>query len=404
MRHHSAIPRTLYLIAYLAFLGVSCVNGQETTEESAGPLTWRIQQLHRDNNEGLAVGDIDGDGRQDITAGEFWYRAPEFRQYPLRELMPFGVDYLQNNSEHLVDMDGDGDLDVLSGAFTLTVLNWFENPGSGNYDVDAWPVHQLIDTGTSQNEATFLHDIDGDGTPEFIEDSWNKANPMQIIRLVRGADGTVAATKHVVSTSGNGHGMGFGDLSGDGRQDIVFQAGWYEQPEDGAFSGRWKYHPDFELPHASCPVLIVDLNGDDRNDIIWSDGHGYGLYWHEQLERQADGTTAWKQHLIDDQFSQGHALAWADIDNDDQPELITGKRYFAHSGKDSGARDNMTIQYYDWLPEREVWTKHIISDAPTGKGPGIGLQIRVTDLDGNNWQDIIVPGKSGTHILWNEGK
>ena len=56
-------------------------------------------------------------------------------------------------------------------------MDRFENPGAGNYDVEAWPVHQLVDTGTGHNEAMFLHDVDGDGTPEFIENSWNTKNP-----------------------------------------------------------------------------------------------------------------------------------------------------------------------------------------------------------------------------------
>ncbi|MBC9868824.1 MAG: VCBS repeat-containing protein [Opitutae bacterium] len=367
-------------------------------------LKWRVQQLHQDNNEGLAVGDINGDGKLDITSGDFWYQAPDFVQRPLRKVSPFRDDYMQNCSEHLYDLDGDGDLDVLSGGFTLPNVDWFENPGAGNYDKGLWPVHQLVDTGVSQNEASFLHDIDGDGTPEFMENSYNAKNPMQIFRLVRGDYGKVSAEKHVVSHSGNGHGMGLGDVNGDGKQDIVFQAGWYEQPSAGPFSGPWKYHHDFDLPHASCPILILDLNNDGRNDLVWGDGHNYGLYWYEQLEPQSDGATTWRQRLIDKQFSQGHALAWEDVDNDGQPELITGKRYYAHSGRDPGANDEITIQYYDWNPERGTWTKHLISQAPAGKGPGIGLQIRVHDLDDNGWKDIIVPGKSGTHIIWNNGK
>ena len=150
--------------------------------------------------------------------------------------------------------------------------------------------------------------------------------------------------------------------------------------------------------------MIVDLNHDGRNDLIWADGHSYGLYWHEQLAPQADGTTTWRQHMIDKKFSQGHALAWDDVDNDGQPELITGKRYYAHSGRDAGAQDDITVQFYDWNPTNQAWTKRLISTATAGEGPGIGLQIRVADLDNNGWKDLILPGKSGTHIIWNDGK
>jgi hypothetical protein len=58
------------------------------------------------------------------------------------------------------------------------------------------------------------------------------------------------------------------------------------------------------------------------------------------------------------------------------------------------------VLFYDWIPETGTWAKHLISTAPAGKG----LQIRARDVDGNGWKDIIVPGNSGTHIIWNGGK
>ena len=96
----------------LAAFAATLAAQQKGKKPMPATLKWRVQQLHKDNNEGCAVGDINGDGKLDVTAGEFWYAAPEFKPQPVRKLMPFGTDYVQNSSEHLHDMDGDGDLDI----------------------------------------------------------------------------------------------------------------------------------------------------------------------------------------------------------------------------------------------------------------------------------------------------
>ncbi|MDF1815175.1 MAG: VCBS repeat-containing protein [Verrucomicrobiales bacterium] len=389
-------------ILIITFLSGVTIFAQKKAKKAPKALQWKVQQLHKDNNEGIAVGDIDGDGKLDISSGEYWYQNPDFKKRKVRTILPFGKDYMQNNSEHLYDIDGDGDLDIVAGAFTLPIVNWFENPGKDYDSVDSWQIHELIDTGTKNNEATFLEDIDGDGTPEWLENQWKPTNPMEAYRFAKDESGKPILTAHRIGEI-NGHGQGLGDINGDGLKDIVFMQGWFEQPKDGAFSGPWKHHTDFVLPHASCPILVLDVDSDGDNDLIWGDGHNYGLYWQEQLAPGADGTTTWKQHLIDKKFSQVHALAWDDIDNDGAPELITGKRYYAHSGNDKGAQDPNTVHYYDLDKENLTWTKKAIASGEAGQGPGIGLQIRIADLDDNGWKDVIVPGKSGTHILWNYG-
>ena len=179
--------------------------------------------------------------------------------------------------------------------------------------------------------------------------------------------------------------------------------GWYERPAKNPFGQPWKWHKDFTLPHASCPILLLDLNKDGRNDLVWGDGHNYGLYWHEQLEPKNDGTTVWKHHLIDNKISQLHALAWDDMNKDGQPEIITGKRYYAHSGRDKGAEDEIVIASYQ--PSLSADGKVSFKKQVLHVGQaGTGLYIRTADLDEDGWKEIIVPGKSGTHILWNKGK
>lgn len=368
---------------------------------SAAPR-FEVQLLNQDNIESCAVGDLDKDGDLDIVAGEHYFLNPEWEPIKFRSIEPFGKDYMQDNGDFLYDVNGDGLLDVIAGQFTLSSVLWFENPGeNGLITEDSWTQRELVETGFKHNEMIFLRDMDGDKIPEYVANSWNAKNPMLIWKF-KGKKGNQGMSKHIVSESGNGHGQGFGDINGDGHEDIVFMQGWYERPAKNALGQSWKWHKDFTLPHASCPILVKDLNGDGRNDLIWGDGHNYGLYWHEQLKPRADGTTAWKHHLIDKKISQLHALAWEDLNNDGKPEIITGKRYYAHSGKDRGAEDEIVIaSFQPGMDEngKVSFKKEVLH---TGQA-GTGLYIQIADLNEDGNKEIIVPGKSGTHILWNKG-
>lgn len=369
---------------------------------ASAALRFEAQLLNKDNIESCAVGDLDKDGDLDIVAGEHYFLNPEWEPIKFRSIEPFGKDYMQANGDYLYDVNGDGLLDVIAGQFTLSSVLWFENPGeNGLITEDSWTQRELVETGFKHNEMIFLRDMDGDKIPEYVANSWNAKNPMLIWKF-KGKKGTQGMSKHVVSESGNGHGQGFGDINGDGHEDIVFMQGWYERPAKNALGQSWEWHKDFTLPHASCPILVKDLNRDGRNDMIWGDGHNYGLYWHEQLEPRADGTTVWKHHLIDKKISQLHALAWEDLNNDGKLEIITGKRYYAHSGKDRGAEDEIIIASFQPSMDENGKVSFKKEVLHTGQA-GTGLYIQIADLNEDGKKEIIVPGKSGTHILWNKG-
>ena len=94
-------------------------------------------------------------------------------------------------------------------------------------------------------------------------------------------------------------------------------------------------------------------------------------------------------------------MHWVDLNNDKQPELVTGKRYRAHNGNDPGANDDFGLYYYNW--NGDSFTKNIISYGPAGEGVGTGIYFSVADLNGSGRPDIIVAGKQGLYIFYNEG-
>jgi hypothetical protein len=211
--------------------------------------------------------------------------------------------------------------------------------------------------------------------------------------------GTGKFTEHVILDAPSGHGFGFGDINGDGRGDIVLSRGWLEAPEDPLGGAPWAFHEEFDLGSASCPVLVADVNGDGLADLIVGQAHGYGLHWWEQ--RFEGGARSWVQHPIDLTNSQYHDLWWVDIDGDGEPELVTGKRYRAHCGRDAGGYDPVGIYYFKWTGEG--FSKQVIDYGPAREATGVGIAFQVIDVDGDGRPDIVAPGKDGLYLFRNLG-
>ena len=73
--------------------------------------------------------DMNGDRRLDVTSGAYWYEAPNWRRRRFRHAGVEG-EFVVNCGEQAADVDGDGDLDIVSAGWQEDGLFWYENPGS----------------------------------------------------------------------------------------------------------------------------------------------------------------------------------------------------------------------------------------------------------------------------------
>ena len=368
--------------------GVAYTAEQWQKVEPKTPVLFKRVKIADTAFEAAAIADVSGDGQPDLVSGDFWYEGPEFTKAHKYAAFDFDGNYYDDFSDLPMDVNRDGRVDIVSGGWTGGVLRWLEN--SENSDT-LWPVHEIAKTGPI--ETSRLWDVDGDGTPEVVP---NAGPDVAFYRL---DSNTGEFARHVVAAGKSTHGIGFGDINGDGRGDFVNGIGWFEAPAD-RFGGEWTAHEEFNLGAASVPILVYDVNGDGLADLIYGAAHDYGIFWLEQ--KAADGRREWIRHEIDLDHSQYHDLILADLDGNGSPELISGKRYHAHCGHDPGAEDPLHLRF--WHFNRGRFERHTIDFGPAGVGGGMGIAAAVADVNGDGRADILAAGKEGLYLYINETK
>ncbi|HXG48423.1 MAG TPA: VCBS repeat-containing protein [Methylomirabilota bacterium] len=434
--------------SFLTVVGACAFCSVVLAEDHAVHVFRKIQLSDQFWSEGANAGDFNKDGVADIVSGPFWWEGPDFKkrheydradtrkspggQAPFElQLGPMtkvkvpgfhgalGKDnaYSDNFFAYAHDFNADGWQDILILGFPGEKSSWFENPqGRGGH----WKEHVILDV--TDNESPTFTDITGDGKPEIVcssKGAYGYAEPDW-------SDATKPWKFHAISPNNKyhrfTHGLGVGDVNGDGKLDLLEKDGWWEQPASLAGDPLWRQHKfPFAAGQGSAQMFTYDVNGDGLNDVITSlAAHGYGLAWYEQLrEREADGEIRFTQHNIMEprrspqappppnkygvRFSQLHAVDLVDMDGDGLKDIVTGKRFWAHGPKGDEEPGADAVLYWfklvragdkavDWLPFR------IDHDS------GIGTQVVARDVNGDQRPDVVVGNKKGTFVFLNERK
>lgn len=338
-------------------------------------------------SEGVAMGDFNNDGAMDIAAGSMWYEAPNWTAHSILE-KPNEFDkktYSNTFCNWAEDLDRDGRQDLIVVDFPGQQTWWFQNPGAQG---GPWRRSEMVPV-TNNESPTYL-DVDGDGQRELIfGDAEGRmclarpdADPFAPWKV------TPISEPKSPSTERFSHGLGVGDINRDGVNDIVVPQGWW-QGVAATTNEPWKFHAaPFGEPQAQ--MYVYDYDGDGDSDVFGTSAHRRGMWWHEQT---ADG---WKTHEIDKSIAQTHALCLADINGDGLPDFITGKRYYAHNGRDPGEDEPPYLAWYELQQTDKTakWVQHVIDE-----DSGVGTCFETYDMNGDGLLDIIVANKRGVFLF-----
>jgi hypothetical protein len=338
----------------------------------------------------VTTGDFDGDGDIDIIGGAF--QADYFSIYLNDGNGSFTRNTIDNGATAdgaryvtAFDLDEDGDLDILATSSVADSYLWYENDGSGSFTT------HVIDSSSLSNEAYSIDaaDFDDDGDMDIV----GGANAGDAL-VVYANDGNENFTVFNVLSVGDNRTNGVrvsmvADLDQDQDPDIVVAAfagdtfSWYENDGSGIFTPRTI--DDSVDADGATALGVADLDGDGDMDIAAGSNNANQFLWYEN-----DGNENFSINIIDNTstYSIGpRGLSLVDLEQDGDMDIITAA---------------ITGDAFAWYENdgSGVFTGDIISVDPTYSNGAFA--ITAADINGDLVDDIVTAANISDAFSWFE--
>ncbi|MEC7566947.1 MAG: FG-GAP-like repeat-containing protein [Planctomycetota bacterium] len=316
--------------------------------QNSGTGNFTKHTIHQNDPSRLerhALGDIDGDGDQDMVVVKnldghlIWLENTEpdkpfnlWKRHLLTARLPGAYDVV------LGDFDEDGHLDVSASSWIHgNQFSWFRNPG--NPSSATWSKYS-IETGLSETRTMRAADFDGDGDVDLLGTSRQDHQVIWYEKTLN-ANKTVSWTKHLVDDQSKFpvHGNP-ADVDGDGDMDIVMALGFYFKPglkttsasnqiQDNQIvwyenrvnsrSGLWKKHQIAPRFDDAFEAVSGDLDGDGDMDVVATSWRNPGrIAW---FENRGDSNPRWVQHLLKTNWRSANQVLVADLNGDGRLDI-----------------------------------------------------------------------------------
>jgi hypothetical protein len=266
--------------------------------------------------------DLDGDGDMDVLSASFndnkiaWYENTDGAgTFGAQNVI--SIDANEATSVYSTDLDGDGDMDVLSSSFSDNKIAWYENDGTGNFGSQI-----VISTAASGAYSVYATDMDGDGDMDVLSASWTD-NKIAWYENTDGA-GTFGAQNVISTVAMNASSVYASDMDGDGDMDVLsasnddHKIAWYENTDgDGTF-GAQQVISTAALSTRS--VYATDLDGDGDMDVLSASYADNKIAWYENTD--GDGTFG-AQQVISTAALGAITVYATDIDGDGDMDVLS---------------------------------------------------------------------------------